>query len=92
MEKKKHNNRAPKLLKFALRVTKKSICLVSSQYVSTCTAVSLSSNRIQSVSQVDLLPHHRPTDAKEIPQVAEHATVEWVILVATVLQVRDPVT
>lgn len=40
---------------------------------------------------VDLLPHHRPADAEEIPQVAEDAAVEWVLLVVAAPQVRDPV-
>lgn len=40
---------------------------------------------------VDLLPHDRPADAEEVPQVAEDATVERVLLASTVLQVGDPV-
>lgn len=40
---------------------------------------------------VDLLPHHRPADAEEIPEVAENAAVERVLLAAAVLQVGDPV-
>lgn len=50
------------------------------------------SDRIWSVSVVHLLPHHRPADAEEIPQVAEDAAVKRVLLVSAVLQVRDPVT
>lgn len=41
---------------------------------------------------VHLLPHHRPADAEEVPQVAEDSSVERVLLVSAVLQVRDPVT
>jgi len=47
---------------------------------------------IWGVSLVDLLPHHRPADAEKIPQVAENAAVERVLLVSAALQVRDPVT
>lgn len=45
-----------------------------------------------SVPAVHLLPHHRPADAEEIPQVAEDSAIKGVLLVSTVLQVRDPVT
>lgn len=50
------------------------------------------SDRIWGVSVVDLLPHHRPADAEEVPQVAEDSAVERVLLAPAVLQVRDPVT
>lgn len=51
------------------------------------------SDRIRGASVVvRLLPHHRPADAEEIPQVAEDAAVKRVLLVSAVLQVRDPVT
>ncbi len=50
------------------------------------------SDRIRGVSVVNLLPHHRPADAEEIPQVAEDSAVKGVLLVSAVLQVRDPVT
>lgn len=40
---------------------------------------------------VHLLPHHCPADAEEVPQVAEDPSVKRVLLVSTVLQVRDPV-
>lgn len=40
---------------------------------------------------VHLLPHHRPAYAEEIPQVAEDAAVEGVLLVPAVLQVGDAV-
>lgn len=50
------------------------------------------SDGTQGISLVHLLPHHRPTDAKEIPEVAEDSAVKGVLLVATVLQVGDPVT
>lgn len=49
------------------------------------------SDRIWRVSVVHLLPHHRPAYAEEIPQVAEDAAVEGVLLVAAVLQVGDAV-
>lgn len=38
-----------------------------------------------------MLPHHGPADAEEVPEVAEDAAVERVILVPAVLQVGDPV-
>ena len=40
---------------------------------------------------VHLLPHHRPTNAEEIPKVAEDSSVKRVLLIPTVLQVGDPV-
>lgn len=50
------------------------------------------SNRTCVVSKVHLLPHHRPADAEEVPQVAEDSTVERALLAVTVLEVGDPVT
>lgn len=50
------------------------------------------SDRIWGISVVRLLPHHRPTDAEEIPKVAEDSPVKRVLLAPTVLQVGDPVT
>lgn len=44
-----------------------------------------------SVSDVDPLPCYRPTDAEEVPQVADHSSVERVLLRVTVFEVQDPV-
>lgn len=41
---------------------------------------------------VHLLPHHRPADAEEVPQVAQDSSVKRVFLVSAILQVRDPMT
>lgn len=40
---------------------------------------------------VHLLPHHHPADAEEVPEVAEDAAVERVLLIDAGLQVGDPV-
>lgn len=40
---------------------------------------------------VHLLPHHRPADAEEVPQVADDPAVERVHLAVAVLQVGDAV-
>ncbi len=50
------------------------------------------SDGICNVPVVHLLPHHRPADAEEVPQVTEDATVKRVLLTSAVLQVGDPVT
>lgn len=47
--------------------------------------------RIQNALTVHLLPHHRPADAEEIPEVADDSAVKGVLLVSAVLQVGDPV-
>lgn len=44
-----------------------------------------------SVSDVDPLPCYRPTDAEEVPQVADHSSVERVLLRVTVFEIQDPV-
>lgn len=40
---------------------------------------------------VHLLPHHRPAQAEEVPQVADEAAVKRVLLAVAVLQVGDAV-
>lgn len=50
------------------------------------------SDRTGAVMNVDLLPHHSPADAEEVPQVAQDSAVKRAVLAVTVLQVGDPVT
>lgn len=50
------------------------------------------SDRIYGVSVIHSLPHHHPAGAEKIPEVADDSTVKGVLLMSTVLQVRDPVT
>lgn len=51
----------------------------------------MSSDRVWGVLLVNPLPHDRPADAEEAPQVAEESAVERVLLRPEVLQVGDPV-
>lgn len=44
-------------------------------------------DRILVVSVIDLLPHHRPADAEEVPEVTDDSPVERALLVPAALQV-----